>query len=83
MTKAQSSNVLTQPIPRLAGTANLCMQEKKICFKKLERRGKNCKAMLLQKVDCQVNLDQSHGEPVMPPPPNPNKTERITISSIN
>lgn len=44
MTKAQSSNVLTQPIPRLAGIAKLCMQEKKICFKKLERREKNCKA---------------------------------------
>lgn len=40
MAKAQSSNVLTQPIPRLAGTANLCMQEKKNCFKKLERREK-------------------------------------------
>lgn len=80
MTKAQSSNVLTQPIPRLAGIAKLCMQEKKFCFKKLERREK---IVRLQKVDCQVNLDQSHGEPVMPPPPNPNKTERITISSIN
>lgn len=33
MAKAQSSNVLTQPIPRLAGTANLCMQEKKIVLK--------------------------------------------------
>lgn len=82
MTKAQLSNVLKQPIPRLAEIAKLCMQEKN-CFKKLESREKNCKAMLLQKVDCQVNLDQSHGEPVMPPPPNPNKTERITISSIN
>lgn len=40
MAKAQSSNVLTQPIPRLAGTTNLCMQEKKNCFKKLERREK-------------------------------------------
>lgn len=40
MAKAQSSNVLTQPIQRLAGTTNLCMQEKKNCFKKLERREK-------------------------------------------
>lgn len=34
MTKAQSSNVLTQPIPRLAGIAKLWMHEKKIVLKK-------------------------------------------------
>lgn len=39
MTKAQLSNVLKQPIPRLAEIAKLCMQEKN-CFKKLESREK-------------------------------------------